>query len=77
MVNEFKDRVYDCAGNAQGGYHCMYESDLASVGKIRGTAVLEAFNYHTGLEGTWVGIMIGIIAGYRILGWLVLVLKKT
>ena len=77
MVNEFKDRVYDCAGNAQGGYHCMYESDLASVGKIRGTAVLEAFNYHTGLEGTWIGIMIGIIAGYRILGWLVLVLKKT
>ncbi|KAL2051270.1 hypothetical protein ABVK25_008519 [Lepraria finkii] len=52
MVNEFKDRVYDCAGNAYGRYHCMYESDLASVGKIRGTAVLEAFNYHTGLEGT-------------------------
>ena len=77
MVNEFKDRVYNCAGNAQDGYHCMYESDLASVGKIRGTAVLEAFNYHTELEGTWVGIMLGIIAGYRILGWLVLVLRKT
>ena len=55
----------------------MYESDLAAVGQIRGTAVLETFNYHTGLEGTWVGIMVGIIAGYRILGYLVLVLKKT
>ena len=77
MVNEFKDRIYTCAGDATSGYHCMYESDLAAVGQIRGTAVLEAFNYHTGLEGTWVGIMVGIIAGYRILGYLVLVLKKT
>ena len=77
MVNEFKDRIYTCAGDATSGYHCMYESDLASVGQIRGTAVLEAFNYHTGLEGTWVGIMVGIIAGYRILGYLVLVSKKT
>ena len=77
MVNEFKDRIYTCAGDATSGYHCMYESDLAIVGQIRGTAVLEAFNYHTGLEGTWVGIMVGIIAGYRILGYLVLVLKKT
>lgn len=77
LVNEFSNRTYDCAGNAQSGYTCMYQSDLASVGKIRGTAILEAFNYHTGQQGTWVGIMIGIIAGYRVLGWLVLVLKKT
>ena len=76
LVNEFESRTFDCAGSAQSGYHCMYESDLASVGKIRGTAVLDAFNYHTGLEGTWVGIMIGIIVCYRILGWLVLVLRK-
>ena len=77
MVNEFKDRVYNCAGDAMSGYHCMYESDLAGVGLIRGTAVLEAFGYQTGLEGTWVGIMVGIIAGYRILGYVVLMLKKT
>ncbi|KAI9808814.1 MAG: hypothetical protein M1827_007189 [Pycnora praestabilis] len=76
MVNEFEGRTFDCAGNAQSGYQCMYQSDLASVGKIRGTAILEAFNYHPGLEGEWIGIMIAIIAGYRILGWLVLVLKK-
>ncbi len=77
LVNEFENRTFDCAGSAQSGYQCMYQSDLASVGKIRGTAILDAFNYHTGLEGQWIGIMIGIIAGYRILGWLVLVLKKT
>lgn len=77
LVNEFQDRTYDCAGSAGNGWHCMYDSNLASVGKIRGTAILEAFNYRTGLEGKWIGIMIGIIAGYRILGWLVLVIKKT
>jgi hypothetical protein len=55
----------------------MYQSDLASVGKIRGTAILDAFNYHTGLQGEWIGIMIGIIVGYRVLGYLVLVLKKA
>ena len=77
LVNDFGNRVFDCAGNAQTGYQCMYQSDLAPVGKIRGTAVLEAFNYYTGLEAEWVGIMVGIIAGYRILGYLVLVVKKT
>lgn len=77
LVNEFEKRTFDCAGNAQSGYQCMYQSDLASVGKIRGTAILDAFNYQTGREGEWIGIIIGIIVGYRVLGWLVLVLKKT
>ena len=77
MVNEFRSRNFDCAGSPQSGYHCMYDSDLASIGKIRGTAILEQFGYRTGLQGEWIGIMIGIIAGYRILGWLVLVIKKT
>jgi ABC-type multidrug transport system permease subunit len=77
LVNEFQSRVFDCAGNSQAGYQCMYPSDLSPVGKIRGTAVLEAFNYHTGLESEWVGIMIGIILGYRALGYLVLVIKKN
>ncbi len=77
LVNEFEHRLFDCAGSAESGYQCMYQSDLASVGKIRGTAILDAFNYHTGLQGEWIGIMIGIIVGYRILGYLVLVLKKT
>jgi ABC-type multidrug transport system permease subunit len=50
LVNELQSRVFDCAGNAQTGYQCMYPSDLAPAGKVRGTAILEAFNYHTGLE---------------------------
>ena len=77
LVNEFEYRTFDCAGSAQEGYQCMYQSDLAPTGKIRGTAVLEAFDYHGGLEGEWIGIIIAIIFGYRVLGWLVLYLKKT
>ena len=77
LVNQFQSRVFDCAGDAQTGYQCMYPSDLSPVGKIRGAAILEAFNYHTGLESEWVGIMIGIIFGYRVLGYLVLVIKKN
>ncbi|KFY01976.1 hypothetical protein V490_00706 [Pseudogymnoascus sp. VKM F-3557] len=34
------------------------------------------YGYATGLQGRWAGILIGIIAGYRILGWLVLVFRK-
>lgn len=77
MVNEFKARTYSCASTSAGNYHCMYESDLNSVGKIRGTSVLEAFDIHTGLEKTWAGIMIGIILGYRVLAYLALALRKT
>ena len=77
MVNEFKDRTYTCPKSADGGYQCMYAGDLNSEGRIRGTDVLKSFNITTGLEGQWIGIMIGIILGYRILGYLALrFLKK-
>lgn len=75
MVNEFEHREYDCV-TARHGYQCMYPSDLSSVGKIRGTAVLKSFDISTGQEGTWVGIIIAIIAGYRLLAYLVLVLRR-
>lgn len=76
MVNEFKARTYTCPESANGGYQCMYASDLNAEGKIRGTDVLKSFNIETGLEGTWIGIMIGIIFGYRLLAYLALRLKK-
>ena len=77
MVNEFKDRTYDCAVGEGGQPQCMYPSDLNEEGKIRGTDILKMFDINTGLEGTWIGIMIGIIAGYRLLGYLALrFLKK-
>lgn len=72
MVNEFAERVFDCGP----GCHCMYQSELASECKIAGTGVLESFGYATGRRGKWVGILIGIIAVYRLFGWIALVLRK-
>lgn len=71
MVNEFEHREYKCA-RVQDGYQCVYAGDLNSEGKIGGEDVLQAFDIDTGLQGTWLGIMVGIIAGYRILGYLAL-----
>lgn len=76
MVNEFKDRTYDC-GRAGDGYQCSYASDLNAQGKIAGPAVLKAFGISLGREGEWVGIMLGIIAVYRILGYVVLYWKRS
>ncbi|KEY64170.1 hypothetical protein S7711_03464 [Stachybotrys chartarum IBT 7711] len=76
MVNEFQHREYNCDEAPGGQYQCSYPSDLNAEGKFRGTDVLEQFSISTGLEGTWVGIMIGIIAGYRILAYIALVLRK-
>ncbi|KAK0388905.1 hypothetical protein NLU13_2482 [Sarocladium strictum] len=75
MVNEFGHRDYDCAKTTD-GYQCMYPSDLSDEGKIQGTAVLKNFSISRGEEGTWVGIIVGIIAGYRLLAYLALVLQK-
>jgi len=76
MVNQFEQGVYDCDGTSADGYQCSYPGDLNSQGEFRGTDVLRQFSITTGLQGTWVGITIGIIAGYRILAYLALVLRK-
>jgi hypothetical protein len=54
----------------------MYPSDLEASGQIRGTAVLDTYNYSTNRVGEWVGIMVAIIVAYRILGFVVLCIKK-
>jgi len=76
MVNEFAERTYQCDTLPGGGCQCMYASPLEGQCEIAGTAVLDAYGYKTGKTGLWVGILIGIIAGYRLLGWLVLYLRK-
>ena len=73
MVNEFSKRIYSCGD----GCECMYKTDLASQCQIRGTGVLETYGYATGRSGKWVGILIGIIAVYRLLGWVALQLRKS
>ncbi|KAL2820886.1 P-loop containing nucleoside triphosphate hydrolase protein [Aspergillus cavernicola] len=73
MVNEFSDRIYSCAP----GCNCMYQTDLADQCQIRGKGVLEAYGYATGRTGKWVGILIGIIAVYRLFGFIALVLRRS
>ncbi|OPB44740.1 half-sized ABC transporter [Trichoderma guizhouense] len=76
MVNEFGHRDYQCDEISEGEYQCNYPSDLNSIGKIRGTDILRQFSIKTGQEGTWIGIMIGIIAAYRLLAYIVLTCRK-
>jgi hypothetical protein len=55
----------------------MYTTDLADQCLIRGDAVLEQYGYATGRTGKWVGILIGIIAVYRLFGWIALYLRRN
>lgn len=55
----------------------MYDSDLADQCMIRGTAVLSQYGYATGRTGKWVGILIGIVAVYRLFGWIALTVRRT
>jgi hypothetical protein len=73
MVNEFSERTYSCGADCQ----CLYTTDLADQCRIRGTAVLESYGYATGRTGKWVGILIGIIAVYRLFGWIALYLRRN
>ncbi|KIX06283.1 uncharacterized protein Z518_04258 [Rhinocladiella mackenziei CBS 650.93] len=77
MINQFRSTTYNCAKLAT-GYQCMYASDLESEGKIRGTAVLEAYKYPWSDDkiGEWIGILFAIIVAYRLLGYTVLVFKR-
>jgi ABC-type multidrug transport system ATPase subunit len=72
MVNEFESRNYSCGD----GCHCMYDSPLADQCRIAGQAVLDQYGYRPGHMGRNVGIMIGIIFGYRLAAWLVLTLRR-
>jgi energy-coupling factor transporter ATP-binding protein EcfA2/ABC-type multidrug transport system permease subunit len=76
MVNEFTGRGYQCAGNIVSGCSCAYKSDLSDQCKIDGRAVLQFYNYPTSPSEMSVGIMIGIIAVYRLLGYLALRFRK-
>ncbi|KAK0711016.1 P-loop containing nucleoside triphosphate hydrolase protein [Lasiosphaeris hirsuta] len=78
MINEFSERVYSCASTGPGPEECqcMWQTDLADQCLIRGQGVLDQYGYKPGYMGKDVGIMMGIIVGYRIAAWIVLKLKK-
>lgn len=74
MVNEFAHRTYNCGE----GCHCMYDTALAPQCKIDGKGILAEYGYKaTGETGKWVGIMLGIIAVYRLFGWAITHLRRS
>lgn len=77
MVNEFGARNYTCGTDSKGNCSCMYETKLADQCLIDGNGVLSNYGYKTGETGKWVGILLGIVVGYRLLGWLVLYLRRS
>ncbi|KAG0651330.1 abc transporter G family [Hyphodiscus hymeniophilus] len=72
MVNEFQHRTYGCGADCR----CIYESELSDQCRISGTAVLDQYGYKTHETGKWVGILLAIVLGYRLLGWAALCLRK-
>lgn len=72
MVNEFGGRTYGCGDGCQ----CMFKSSLEDQCRIDGKVILQQYGYGTGNVGKYVGYMLVIIAGYRILGWVVLYLRR-
>lgn len=66
LVNEFGyERSYTCGPGCQ----CMYETALSPHCMIDGKGVLALYGYKPGNEGKWIGIMLAIVLGYRVLGW--------
>lgn len=78
MVNEFSERTYECPRLSDGSCGgCMYASSLSNQCQIDGKAVLQSYGYGTSETGKWVGILAGIVVGYRLLGWLVLYYRRS
>lgn len=77
MVNEFSGRNYTCPSTPDGGCDCMYQTPLANECMIAGQGVLDQYGYQTGHTGLYVGILLCIVLVYRLLTWVVLVMKKT
>ncbi|KAJ5240638.1 uncharacterized protein N7469_002229 [Penicillium citrinum] len=71
LVNELARRIYSCDANC----HCMFSTDLAPHCQIRGSGILELYGYSTGKTAEWVGILLAIIAAYRLLGWIAIALR--
>lgn len=73
----YSDTTYTLTDNTTiSSCNCMYQTEFIPQCQISGTGILDRYGYNTGLTGTWVGILIGIIAGYRILGWIVLAIRR-
>lgn len=72
MYNEFSERTFQCSAAAPPCF-CSYDSPLAEECKIPGTAVLTQYGFSAkDKRAQWVGILLGITLGLRLLAWVVL-----
>lgn len=76
MVNEFGRRNYECAKLEGRGCQCMFPSKLQDQCLVEGKAVLAQYGYSTDGMSKYVGYLLVIVLIYRVLGWLVLFLRK-
>jgi hypothetical protein len=72
MVNEFADRVYSCGA----GCACMFQTHIVDQCHFSGLAVLDQYGYKTGETVKWVGILLAIVFGLRLFGWIALWVRK-
>ena len=78
MVNEFAERDFQCEGwPDQNSCRCMYKPKDDDLCVIPGQSILDQYDYGTGHTGLWVGILLCIVLGYRLLTWVVLTLKRV
>ena len=69
MRSQFKAGSYSCGDSR------MYPTQ-GLLCEIPGSAILEVYGYSVNGLGHDIGIMLAIILGYRLLAWLVTLLKK-
>ncbi|KAF2861199.1 putative ABC transporter [Piedraia hortae CBS 480.64] len=77
MQNEFRHRNYQCtARTSSGDCRCSYPADPSNPCQVNGTTVLKRYGFEKQSTGHWIGVLIAIIAAYRLLGWLVLYFRR-
>ncbi len=74
MVNEFHARSYNCQSLPDGSFQCMYPPDPQNPGTVAGDSVLKYWKISTSPSNQWpwVGYVLAIIVGFRLLAWLLL-----
>ena len=73
MVNEFSNRKFECAE----GCTCMYKPMEEDKCHIPGQSVLDSYQYYWDNTSLWIGILLCIVVGYRLLTLVVLWFKRT
>ena len=82
MINEFTGRTFECRTIAGDCTQCMYApiSTQAREGecmKMDGQSILNSYDYKYDLTRLWIGILLCIVLGYRLLTLGVLYMKRT